>query len=267
MNLSSHHFILTGASGGLGSALARSLTKVGCRLTLIGRDRGRLHSLGRELDQAYLQLDINTEDAQLALVEYVVAQQQKIPVTGLINNAGVAGFGMLVDLKPQQLDAVITTNLLTPMHLTQRLLPEIQKVGKGLIVNIGSTFGDIGYPANTSYCASKFGLRGFTEALRRELCDTSIKVMYIAPRAISTAMNDQRVQKINQVLGVSEDEPQVVAEAIVESLRQEHSNTYIGWQEKWIVKINRLLPSVVDHSLRQHLTVIKQEINYDQSMS
>lgn len=263
MDLSSHHFILTGATGGLGSALAHTLTKVGSRLTLVGRNETRLQELSQQLGQPYLPMDINDSHDQILLLDYVLQQPTDRPVTGLINNAGVTAFGLLHELAPEQLQDVVATNLLAPLQLTRLLLPQIGRAPNSMIINIGSTFGDIGYPANTAYCASKFGLRGFSEALRRELCDTEIDVVYIAPRAMSTTMNRGRAERVNSAMGVAEDHPLWVAEEIVRSIQQGKYDIHIGWPEKLYSKINRLIPALVDKALRKHLRVIKQEIRYD----
>ncbi|WP_350609614.1 SDR family NAD(P)-dependent oxidoreductase, partial [Pseudoalteromonas sp. 41-MNA-CIBAN-0057] len=83
---------------------------------------------------------------------------------------------------------LLSTNLAVPMKLCQLFLEQLQ-ANTGTIVNVGSSFGSIGYPYQTLYCASKFGLRGFSEALSRELSDTGVRVTYLAPRATDTDIN------------------------------------------------------------------------------
>lgn len=93
------------------------------------------------------------------------------------------------------------------MLLTHALLPLLQRAPEAAVVNVGSAFGALGHPGFTAYCASKFGLRGFTEALARELADGKIRVLYLAPRVTATAMNDSRVEALNTALGHVVDPP------------------------------------------------------------
>ena len=127
-----------------------------------------------------------------------------------------------------------------------------------LLLFVGSTFGAIGYPGFAPYSASKFGLRGFAEALRRELADTGIRVLHVAPRATRTAMNADAVVAMNAALGVAMDSPQHVAAQIVQALRDETPECALGWPEKFFAHLNRLLPGVVDRALRKQLPTVKR---------
>ena len=150
------------------------------------------------------------------------------------------------------------------LQLTHLLLPLLREQPRALLVNLGSTFGSIGYPGFATYCASKFALRGFSEALRRELADTHIKVLYVAPRATRTAMNSVEVVAMNDALKVSMDDPQAVAAQIVQAIMAEREELYLGWPEKLFVRLNSLLPRLVDQALRKQLPVIKRFARADQ---
>jgi len=139
------------------------------------------------------------------------------------------------------------------------MLPLLKTRAQAAIVNIGSTFGSIGHPGFASYCASKFGLRGFTEALRREVSDTNIQVFYIAPRAVQTDMNSAAVVQLNRELGNTMGEPAVVVDALLRLLTKNAGGDYfLGWPEKLFVRLNGLLPKVVDGALSKQLTTIKR---------
>ena len=145
------------------------------------------------------------------------------------------------------------------MLLTQELLPLLQEQEDARVINIGSTFGSIGYPGFSAYCASKFGLRGFTEALRRELADTGTRVSYIAPRATRTALNTDTVVAMNDELGTAMDDPSQVANEVLAAIHgSARTDKFIGWPEKIFVRINALLPAVVDSSLRKQLPIIRR---------
>ena len=149
-------------------------------------------------------------------------------------------------------------NAVAPMLLCHALIPLLAQRAHAHIVNVGSTFGSIGFPGFCTYSASKFALRGFSEALRRELADTPIRVHYVAPRATKTALATSRVRAMNKELGVGMDSPQTVAAAIVDALRRERRETFLGVPERLFAKLNGVLPGLVDRSLRKQLAVIRR---------
>ena len=128
----------------------------------------------------------------------------------------------------------------------------------GALVLVGSTFGSIGFPGYTAYCASKFGLRGFSEALRRELADTPVQVVYVAPRATATAMNPAPVNELNRALGNAMDAPEAVAAQILQAMEKDERRRFLGWPEKLFVVINGILPKLVDKAMLKQLPVIRR---------
>jgi short-subunit dehydrogenase len=139
------------------------------------------------------------------------------------------------------------------------LLPLLKQQDDSQIVNIGSTFGSIGYPGFGAYCASKFGLRGFTESLRRELSGSGMQVSYIAPRATDTDLNSDNLVAMNDALGTAMDKPSLVANEVMQIINTPSgADKFLGWPEKLFVRINALLPSIVDSSLRKQLPIIRR---------
>ena len=175
----------------------------------------------------------------------------------LVNNAGVNGFNGLDRQSDSDLEAVINTNLLAPMLLTQKLLPLLRQREKAIVLNVGSIVGSIGMPGQVAYCSSKFGMHGFSEALRRELQGTSVRVLYVAPRSTDTDMNDPLMRKMNELAGVSTDDSSAVARHIVDSILASRRERFIGWPERLFVKINALLPGLVDRSLRKQARLLE----------
>ena len=255
--MSTRHILLTGATGGIGRATAKALVAAGHQLTITGRNEVALKSLSQALgdNTCHIVADITQANGRTALAQHA----RNTSINTLINNAGINDFGLFDDC--DNIHAQITTNLLAPMQLTQALLPALKAQPDARIINIGSTLGSIGYPGYVAYCASKFGLRGFTEALARELADTSVRVQYIAPRATDTEINTDVVRQLNTELGSKTDSPESVAKAIVDALASGNLQTYIGWPEKLFVRINALLPGIVSNSLKQQLPVIKRYAN------
>jgi len=142
-------------------------------------------------------------------------------------------------------------NVLGPMLLTRAVLPTMLAQDSGRIVNIGSTFGSIGFAWFAAYSASKFALRGFSQALRRELRETGIEVTYIAPRAVRTAINSPAVYDMARAVNMNMDEPDQVAQQIIATLRKRNKECYFGFPESLFVRINALFPGIVDRATRK----------------
>jgi short-subunit dehydrogenase len=244
--------LLTGASGGIGRAIAAALGPHCAELVLVGRDAARLAESAAAAGPA-----ARTVVADLASVE----GRNAISLPGinlLINNAGAGDFGWLEGQSDATLARIVETNVLAPMQLTRRLLPELRRRPEAWIVNVGSIMGYLGYPGHAAYCASKFALRGFSEALRRELADGPVRVLYLAPRATSTAMNGAGVCALNAELGVAMDDPPLVARELLALLRRPVRERLLGMPEAWFARLNQLLPGLVDRALRRQLPIIRR---------
>jgi short-subunit dehydrogenase len=123
---------------------------------------------------------------------------------------------------------------------------------------MGSVFGSIGYPAYAVYSATKFAMRGFTEALRRELAGSNVAVHYLAPRATRTPINAASVERMNAELGVAMDDPSVVGVALCTMLENNTPFAVVGWPEKLFARVNAVLPGAVDGALRKQLPTIRR---------
>ncbi len=258
MNLQGKTVLLTGASGGIGQAIAQQLAAAGARLLLVARNTTRLATLQAELvakypaDHQIFSADLTQSQDRQDLLAFV-RDLQGIDI--LVNNAGISQFGLVAQ---QDYAAQLNTNLLMPMLLTQTLLPELQRKAEAMIVNVGSAFGSIGYPGFSGYSASKFGLRGFTEALKRELSDSPVQVLYFAPRATDTAINSDAVVAMNQELGNRSDSPKRVATALLQQIQQGQARRFVGWPEQLFVRVNAIFPGIVDKALAAKLAVIRR---------
>lgn len=263
--------ILTGATGGIGRAIAKQLHAQGDSLIIIARNSAALSQLQSELrtDENSLSrievftADISSASDQAALFHYL--QCNAIQVKRIINNAGVNEFTLFENQSRSNLQRIMAVNILAPMELIQTLLPYLksQKNTQGTpspvdIINIGSTFGTIGYPGYCSYSASKFALRGFSEALNRELCRSNIQVRYFAPRATQTALNSAAVNTLNKQLKVAMDSPEDVAKAFSRFVNSTKKIVHIGWPEKMFAKLNQLFPALVGYFIQQDIETIHQ---------
>lgn len=256
MELANKTVLLTGATGGIGRAIAKKIHTAGAKLILTGRDQDVLQNLNRNLGNRHVifKADLTSAHERKRLSQLCWHHSVDI----LINNAGTSDCDQLEAFSAEAVEKTIAINLTVPLLLTQCLLPLLKSRPESAIVNIGSTFGSIGFPGFGAYCASKFGLRGFSQSLRRELADTSVKVLYLAPRATLTAINSDSVVAMNNALGNAIDKPDRVATAALKLIEREQNEFYLGWPEKLFVRINALLPSLVDKTILKQLPTIRR---------
>jgi short-subunit dehydrogenase len=260
MKLADKRILVTGAGGGIGSALVNHLVRAGAFVLLTGRDDDALRRTIAQLNVnkergAHIVADLTRQSDRARLCAKAKSWEGGIDV--LINNAGVGDFGLLEDRSTADIERAVATNLTAPIDLCRELLPHLRQRRQGHIVNIGSAFGGIGCAASSIYCATKFGLRGFSEALRRELADTDVHVHYFAPRATGTALNSKPMEDLNAALGNAVDDANEVAAQIVALLRSDCVESVLGWPEKLFTRLNALLPRVVDFGMRKQLPVIQ----------
>ncbi|BES69322.1 SDR family oxidoreductase [Marinobacter nanhaiticus D15-8W] len=253
MQLRDRTFLLLGGSGGIGRALIDPLVQAGARVLVASRMIPDSALEGGDVIQ--VQLDLAATD----LPQRLAAISRDWPdIDGVIHCAGQNLFTGIEDLPTVALDSMLAVNLRSSLLLARHFVPRFRKQGRGALVFVGSTFGSIGFPGYSAYCATKFGLRGFTEALRRELADSPIQVLYIAPRATRTAMNPDAVNDLNQALGNRMDDPVQVADQILAAMRGDQVRRYLGWPEKFFVCLNGVLPRLVDRAMLKQLPVIRR---------
>jgi len=265
MNIEDKTIVLTGAAGGIGSEIAKQLDQSGAKLILIDLNESALKTLTLVLNGKHtaLTLNIATDAGRDELFEHCSNLPQGIDC--LINSAGVMDFSFTDELDGKRLELVMNINVIMPILLTKSLLPLLKNKSTATsIVNIGSTFGSIGYPGFSAYCSSKFALRGFTETLRRELSDSTVSVLYIAPRAAATKLNNDAITGMNKELKTAMDSPQLVANKIVTALKKQKTISYLGWPEKLFVRVNNLFPKIVDNALKKQLPIIRRYAQQNQ---
>jgi short-subunit dehydrogenase len=254
MKLEAARVILTGAGGGIGSEVASRLAAQGARLALLGRSEHALQQTREQIgstghEPLLYPVDLLDAQARMAVVDNAMQQLGGIDI--LINNAGQLSFRPFADEDPEMINRIVQLNTLVPMQLTRQVLQYMLDQGRGRVVNVGSTFGSIAFAWFAAYSTSKFGLRGFSEALRRELKDAGVGVTYVAPRAVKTNLNSSAIYRMAEAVKMNMDEPAWVADRIVEAIRKERKDLYLGFPESLFVRINALLPRLVDGALRK----------------
>lgn len=249
--------ILTGATGGIGRAIAWELARRDVStLIVVGRNVERTGRLAAQLSSygmtAYAFVgDIVDEAVPSRLAQF--ADEQAGGVDFLINCAGVQNFGFFVEESARSTAELFRVNTVAPIALINAMLPNMIKARRGQIVNVGSIFGSIGFPCFATYSASKFALRGFSEALRRELAGSGVTVTYVAPRFTRTGFNHGAVTRMADALRMNQDEPETVARSVVDAIERDGRNRYFGWPEKFFVRINSVMPRLVDRPLMRQV--------------
>lgn len=252
--------LIIGASGGIGQTAARLLSLQDKSLVLSGRHSTSLqhtvddlHNLGTH---EILVADITTVDGRTA----IACRMEQGDIEHLINIAGINELSAFTDQTAESIEQIINTNLTSMMLLTHEILRRIDNKKPLSITYIGSTLGAIGIPGYATYCASKFALRGFCEALTRELSDTAIKIKYFAPRSTQTTMNSDKASAMNNELGNKVDSVNLVAMELLKFIDSSAESLHIGWPEKLFVKINGAFPLLVSHNLKKQLPIVRKYI-------
>lgn len=253
MQLRDRTFLLLGGSGGIGRALGTRLAGAGVKLVIASREPDKLEPDDDHSHPVLLDLAAPDLDQQLQRVS-----EQFPDIDGVIHCAGQNLFQILEATDVAAIDRMLAVNLRSTLLVARHFVPRFRALGWGNLMFVGSTFGSIGFPGYAVYSATKFGVRGFSEALRRELADSKIGVHYIAPRATRTGMNSAGVDALNKALGNTMDSPERVASQIMQALLKDRNRAYLGWPEKLFVHLNGLLPRLVDAVMRKQLPVIRQ---------
>ena len=177
--------VVTGASSGIGEAIARQLSAKGHSLLLLARRLDRLEVL--ELpDTMCRKVDVTDRDAiKVAIAE---AEAQFGPVDCLVNNAGLMQLGMAHEQSPVEWDNMIDVNIKGVMNGIHAVLPGMKERKTGTIINLSSIAGVKGFPNHVAYCGTKFAVHGLSETLREEVADDGIRVVTIAPGAVETEL-------------------------------------------------------------------------------
>lgn len=253
--------VITGATGGIGQEIVKLLAPKASHIVLVGLVEAELNALKTtlKLENAHV---VGGNINEPSIRQKVKALCESLGgINLLINNAGINDFDLYENQDEETIQRIIEVNLLAPMLLTHALIPLLKKEPKAQVINTGSIFGYIGYPGFTAYCVSKFGLRGFTQALKRELGDTKVSIRYFAPRATQTKFNNDKIVLMNTELGNAMDAPEVVAEAFMKFLGKSTSEKRLGLKESFFVFMNKLFPEIPEKSIIKQLPIIKKYLS------
>jgi short-subunit dehydrogenase len=233
--------VLTGAAGGIGTLVAQRLRARGAQV--LGVDRVQCPACDESLVG-----DLASPDGVAAIAADLGSRRVDV----LVNLAGIQYFGPFDRQDARSVWQGFAVNLIAPVSLSQAVLPQMRARNAGQIVNIGSVFGAIPFAHFVTYSSAKGGLRAFSDAMRRELNGCGIQVTHIAPRAVRTAFNSQKVLEFAALTRMNMDAPELVADRIALAVGSNASNIVIGIPENIFVRVNALLPALVDLALKSN---------------
>lgn len=250
--------LITGASSGIGRALAEALAARRARLILLARRRELLKGLAERLSGGVegrvdiVAGDVTSAETRQKAIEAVKQRWGALDI--LINNAGVSAHGRFTDSDDDTMRRIMEVNLFAAVDLTRLAIPLLGEGRRPAVVNIGSVLGHRGAPHNGEYCASKFALRGWSEALRAELAGDDIDVLLVSPGTTDTEFFDHLIAKRGvlpwlQTKGVS---PNTVADQTLRALERGRREIYPNWRGRLLVAGNRLFPGFVDRWMKRY---------------
>ncbi|SER66882.1 elongation factor P 5-aminopentanone reductase [Lachnobacterium bovis] len=186
--------LITGASRGIGAALAREFAQTGYNLSLCCRNsKEDLFALKKQLEETY-HVEVMTsigDIGEFSFVENMISEtlQHFGHINVLVNNAGISHIGLLSDMSVEEWNTILNINLSSAFYTSKLVIPNMLKLGSGKIINISSVWGNVGASCEVAYSACKGGINSFTKALGKELAPSNIQVNAIACGCIDTSMN------------------------------------------------------------------------------
>lgn len=249
---------ITGASSGIGEALARDLARRGARLVLSSRRHGELERIRRTLarpdDHLVATLDLAQPSTFEATVAVVLERYGRIDV--LVNNGGVSQRALALDAAPEVERALMEVDYFGPVALTKAVLPSMRSRGAGRVVVVSSVMGYVGTPGRSTYAAAKHALHGYFDSLRAEIWREGIGVTLVCPGYVKTAVSDNAVGPTGRRHGRTDATHQTgitaekCAAAIVRAIAADREEVYVG-REAYAIFVKRFFPWLYSRIVRR----------------
>jgi short-subunit dehydrogenase len=250
--------LITGASGGIGRCLAEQAAGEGARLALVARSADKLNDLAATLTNRGTEVltltgDVTQEHDRQHILSAVLDRFEGLDV--LINNAGVGSWGHFAECSEEILRQIMEVNFFAPAELIRLAIPVLRRGTNPAVVNVASMCGRRGMPAWSEYSASKFALCGLTEALRGEMVRFGIDVLLVVPGLTRSGLGQHLLRSTGRYpidfnKGMP---PETVAAGILRALKKNRTETVLGWDARWMLRVNRFLPRLVDTLLARQV--------------
>jgi short-subunit dehydrogenase len=251
--------IVTGASGGIGLAIAEELARRGAKLVLNARREEVLREIAARLERGGAAIEIVSGDVtDPAVRERMLSRcaERFGGVDIVVNNAGVGTFGRFAESDEARLRRVMEVDFFAAVELTRAAIPHLRLGVKPIVVNIASILGHRGIPYGTEYCAAKFAMRGFSEALRPELHKLGIDLLVVSPGTTDTGFFDNVIKMDVQLPWRKKTRGGVTAEHVAQATARaiERNKTEIipSMSGTLMVLANRWAPGIVNRVLRRY---------------
>lgn len=254
-SLAETRVLITGASSGIGRALALALAAKGAQLLLTARRETRLVEVIAEIKRqggaaSYFAGDITEEGVRDRLVS--LATQQLGGLDVLINNAGIGGVGTFASATAPRLRQIMEVNFFAPAELIRACLHLLRRSEDALVVNVGSVLGHCAVPKKSEYCASKFALHGLSDALRIELLDEGIDVLLVSPSTTKSEFFDHALRSCGKAASSRRSmTPQQVAQQVVRAMERRRREVILSPGGKALVLADRLFPTTLSRILHR----------------
>jgi short-subunit dehydrogenase len=249
--LGGSHVLLTGASSGIGRALAQQLMSAGAFVWGTARREDRLRELSFASPDRfrYLAGDIADPEHRTRLLAAINESWGRLDV--IINNAGVGGVGSFAKASESRLRRIMEVNFFAPVELIRDGLPLLRRGQNPLIVNVGSVLGHRAIPGKSEYCASKFALHGFSDALRAELTPEGIDVLLVSPSTTSSEFGDHVLDspQLPRRTGWGTMSAEAVAACTLRAMRRGRHEVILSLPGKLLVWLDRLSPPLLNRLL------------------
>lgn len=257
--LQGRRILITGASSGIGRAMAEQLAPLGAKLVLASRSEDKLRALADSLPIAkdnvlIVPTDVTRDEDRTHLLDQAVSRFGGLDV--LINNAGIASWAHFADSTEEIMRQIMEVNFFAPAELIRKAIPILVNGVEPAIVNVASMCGRRAMPAWSEYSASKYALCGLTECLRGELARFDIDILLMVPGLTKSEFSQHFLRsegkaKIEYDKGMP---PAEVAARIVRSLQKNKTETWIGSDTNWMLRVNRWFPRLVDYLVARKVT-------------
>ena len=243
--------IVTGASGGIGRAIALELARHGVDLVVVARRQERLEQLCAEIQSLGQRAELIVGDLTDSAVRQAAVDRASSAFGGLdilINNAGVGALGPFDQAQPERLRRVMEVNFFALAEMTRAALPLLKQGRRPILVNIGSILGHRGVPRSSEYCASKFAVEGFSQSLRAELAPHGIDVLVVSPASTESEFFNHLVEQQGPISWRSRRpaSAESLARATVRALRRGQHRLLPTWSARFIDWANRLSLRLMD---------------------
>ena len=249
--LENKRIIVTGASSGIGRSLAKSLAAKGSRLIVTARRTELLESLKAEIlaDGGECQVvvgDITETKTHHRILE--TSQQQYNGLDGLVNNAGVGAIGPFSSASIERLREIFEVNFFSMATLIRAAVPMLSQGNDPLIVNVGSVLGHRAVPLKSEYCAAKFALHGFSDALRAELSSIPIDVLLVSPSTVDSDFFNSALEDSTAIDWKKGRpmQPKFVARKILQGMEKRNHEIILPLSGKALVWLDRLFPTIAN---------------------